>query len=70
MYDDGDRDGTVTQKFSHDIDIIEAEPQMQDIDELEQGTVTQELASLSVLVQMAKQMGEEPRMEDTLELNK
>ena len=69
MYDDGDRDGTVTPECSHDIEIIEAEPQRQDIDELEQGAVTQEPASLSILVQLAEKMGEEPGMEDTLELN-
>ena len=70
MYDCGDKDCIVTPECSHDTEIIEAEPQRQDIDELEQGVVTQEPASLSVLFQLAEQMGEEPRMEDTLELNK
>ena len=69
MYDDGDRYCTVTPEFSHDIEIIEAEPQRQDIDEFEQGAVTQEPASLSILVQLAEEMGEEPGMEDTLEFN-
>ena len=69
MYDDGDIYCTVTPECSHDIEIIEAEPQRQDIDELEQGAVTQEPTSLSILVQSAEKMGEEPEMEDTLELN-
>ena len=45
------------------------EPQRQDNDEIEQGAVTQEPASLSVLVQMADQMGEELGIEGTLEFN-
>ena len=69
MYDDGDRDCTVTPECSDDIDIIEAEPQRQDIDELEQGAVTQEPASLSTLIQLDEQMGEEPEMEETLDIN-
>ena len=50
MYDDGDKDCTITPECSHDIEIIEAEPQGKDIDELEQGAVTQEPTSLSILV--------------------
>ena len=69
MYDDGDIDCTVTLECSHDIEIIQADPQGQDIDEFEQGAIAQEPASMSILVQLAKQMGEEPGMEDTLELN-
>ena len=69
ILDAGDEDFTLNPECSHDTEIIEAEPQGQDIDELEQGAVTQETASLSVLVQLAEKMGEEPGMEDTLELN-
>ena len=47
--------------------MIEAEPQGQDIDEPEQGTVTQEPANLGLLVQSAEEGGEESGMEDTLE---
>ena len=38
--DDGDKDGTVNSECSHDVEMIEAEPQGQDINELEQGAVT------------------------------
>ena len=69
MYNYGDGDCTVTPECSHDAEVIEAKPQRQDIDELEQGAVIQELANLSILVQLAEQMGEETGMEDTLELN-
>ena len=69
MYDDGDRDCTVTPECSHDIDIVEVEPQGQDIDEFEQGAATQEPANLNILVQSAEKLGEEHRMEDTLEPN-
>ena len=61
-----DEDCTVIPESSHDIEV---EPQQQGNDGIEQGVVTQEPASLSVLVQMAEKMGEEPGMEDTLELN-
>ena len=67
--DDGDKDGTVNSECSHDIEMIEAEPQGQDIDEPEQGTVTQEPANLGLLVQSAEEGGEESGMEDTLEPN-
>ena len=43
---------------------------MKDNDEIEQGAITQEPASVSVLVQMTEQMGEELGIEDTLEFNK
>ena len=46
------------------------EPQRKDNDEIEQGAVTQEPASLSVLVQMAEQMGGELGIEGTLGFNK
>ena len=46
------------------------EPQQQGNDGIEQGVVTQEPASLNVLVQVADQMGGEPGIEGTLEFNK
>ena len=67
--DDGDKDGTVNLECSHDIEMIEAEPQGQDTNELEQGAVTQEPATLNILVQLAEHGGEESGMEDTLEPN-
>ena len=60
----------MTPECSHDIEIIEVEPQRKDNDEIEQGAVTQEPTSLSVLVQMAGQMGEELGIEGTMEFNK
>ena len=68
--DDGDKDCTVNSECSHDIEMIEAEPQGQDINELEQGAVTQEPTTLNILVQLAEKVGEESGMEDTLEPNK
>ena len=56
--DDGDKDGTVNSECSHDIEMIEAEPQGQDTNELEQGVVTQEPATLNILVQLAEHGGE------------
>ena len=49
--------------------MIEAEPQGKDIDEPEQGTVTQEPANQELLVQSAEEGREESGMEDTLEPN-
>ena len=49
--------------------MIEAKPQGQDTNELEQGAVTQEPATLNILVQLAEHGGEESGMEDTLEPN-
>ena len=66
----GDEDCTLTPECSRDTKIIEVEPQRQDNDEIEQGAVTQEPTSLSVLVQMVGQMGEELGIEGTLEFNK
>ena len=63
-------DCTVIPESSHDIEIIEVEPRQQGNDGVEQGAVTQEPASLNVLVQVAVQMGGEPRIEGTLEFNK
>ena len=61
-----DEDCTVTPKSSHDIKIIEVEPQQQGNDGVEEGVVTQELASLNVLIQVAVQVGGEPGIEGTL----
>ena len=47
--------------------MIEAEPQGKDIDEPEQGTITQEPANLGLLAQSDEEGGEESGMEDTLE---
>ena len=69
MHNVGDKDCTITPECSQDIEIVEAEPQGQGIDILEQGAATQEPANLNILVQSAEQVGEEPGMEDTLELN-
>ena len=61
---------TVTPKPSHDIEIIEMEPQQQSNDEVKQDADTQEPSSLNVLVQVSIQMKEEePRIEDILEFN-
>ena len=60
----------MTLESSHDIEIIEVEPQQQGNDEIEQGAATQEPASLNVLVQVADQMGGEPGIEGTLEFYK
>ena len=46
------------------------EPQQQGNDGVEQGVVTQEPASLNVLVQVVVQVGGEPGIEGTLEFNK
>ena len=60
----------MTPDCSHDIEIIEVEPQRKDNDEIEQGAVTQEPTSLNVLAHMAAQMrGGEPGIEGTLEFN-
>ena len=65
-----DEDCTVTLESSHDIEIIEVEPQQQGNDEVKQDVVTQEPASLNVLAHVAAQMrGGEPGIEGTLESN-
>ena len=46
------------------------EPQHQGNDGIEQGAITQELASLNVLLQVVDQMGGKPGIEGTLEFNK
>ena len=51
-----DEDYTVTPESSHDIEIIEVEPQQQGNDEVKQDAVTQEPISLNVLAHMASQM--------------
>ena len=68
--DCGDEDCTMTLESSHDTKIIEVEPHQQGNDGIEQGVVTQEPASLNVLVQVADQMGGEIGIEGTLEFNK
>ena len=65
-----DEDCTVTPESSHDTKIIEVESQQQGNDGVEQGDVTQEPASLNVLVQVGVQMGGELGIEGTLEFNK
>ena len=60
----------MTPGSSHDTEVIEVEPQQQGDDGVEQGAVTQEPASLDVLVQGADQMGEELGIEGTLDFNK
>ena len=66
--DDGDKDCTMNSECSHDVDMIEAEPQGQDINKLEQGAATQEPTTLNILVQLAEKVGEEFGMENTLDL--
>ena len=60
----------MTSESSHDTEVIEVEPQQQGNDEVEQSAITQEPASLNVLVQVADQMGGEPGIKGTLEFNK
>jgi hypothetical protein len=59
----------VTPERSQDTIILEEETERRDSDILEQDAVTQEPATLNIIVQPAKQTGEKSEIEYTLEFN-